>query len=170
MSNEIYVDGLGIAPGVVDTIVIMAAREVEGVAGIGSAASTLPGIKAVLGGQQPQASGVEIVSDEDGLAVSVRMQVAYGYRLTDVAAKVDSAFEDTQDRTEEFRAKIETARERMDQIRATLASNVSQAANSIRIDVEDVTPQEVVAEPESSEEVQQEPTAWTVKLSNSDTL
>lgn len=94
MSNEIYVDGLGIAPGVVDTIVIMAAREVEGVAGIGSAASTLPGIKAVLGGQQPQASGVEIVSDEDGLAVSVRMQVAYGYRLTDVAAKVREAVVD----------------------------------------------------------------------------
>lgn len=94
MDSEIYVDGLGIAPGVVDTIVIMAAKEVEGVAGIGSNVSSLPGIRAMLGGQQPQASGVEVVSMEDGLAVSIRMQVAYGYRLTDVAAAVRRAVAD----------------------------------------------------------------------------
>ena len=32
MSEELYVDGLGLAPGVMETIVAIAAKEVEGVA------------------------------------------------------------------------------------------------------------------------------------------
>ena len=36
MSEELYVDGLGLAPGVMETIVAIAAKEVEGVASVGS--------------------------------------------------------------------------------------------------------------------------------------
>ena len=36
MSEELYVDGLGLAPGVMETIIAIAARDVEGVASVGS--------------------------------------------------------------------------------------------------------------------------------------
>lgn len=40
MSEELYVDGLGLAPGVMETIVAIAAKEVEGVASVGSSTFT----------------------------------------------------------------------------------------------------------------------------------
>lgn len=93
MDNEIYVDGLGIAAGVVDTIIALAAAEVEGVAGIGSG-NSFSGLKAKFGGRQSVSTGVEVSTFEDGISVGIRMQVFYGYRLTDVAAAVREAVAD----------------------------------------------------------------------------
>ena len=36
MSEELYIDGLGLAPGVMETIVSLAAKDIEGVASVGS--------------------------------------------------------------------------------------------------------------------------------------
>ena len=40
MSNELSVEGMSIAPGVVETIISIAANEVEGVASVGSFATS----------------------------------------------------------------------------------------------------------------------------------
>ncbi|MBR2835487.1 MAG: YtxH domain-containing protein [Coriobacteriales bacterium] len=110
-------------------------------------------------GSETRAMAADAAADAWGNVVDVYQQSA-----SDVAAKVDNAFEDTYDKTEEFRAKIETARERMDQIRTSLANNVAQAVDSIKADVEDVVPQEVEIEAEAEEPAQTEPTSWTVHI------
>jgi len=99
MENELYIDGLGIAAGVVDTIVALAAAEVEGVAGIGDGEQHTTGgslfdLKAKFGARQSSSTGVDVVADEDGIAVGIRIQVFYGYRLVDVSEKVRSAVAD----------------------------------------------------------------------------
>ena len=45
--NELNLDGMALAPGVVETIVSIAAKEVEGVASVGSAAAG--GLRSVCG-------------------------------------------------------------------------------------------------------------------------
>lgn len=94
MDNEITIEGLGISMTVVDTIVSLAAAEVDGVAGIGSPAS-FSSVKAWLTNMNTDpTSGVEVTTDEDGLIIGMKMQVFYGYRLADVAAAVRSAVAD----------------------------------------------------------------------------
>ena len=87
MENEIYVEGLGISSSVIETIVTLAAAEIEGVAGVG-ATNTLSGIKAVLGGGHAVSTGTEVSVVDGALAIGIRMQVYYGHRLKDVAAAV----------------------------------------------------------------------------------
>lgn len=100
MENEIYIDGLGIATGVVDTIVALAAAEVEGVAGIGDGAvhsangGSLFDLKGKFGARQNISTGVDVIPGEDGIAVCIRMQVYYGYRLIEVSEKVREAVAD----------------------------------------------------------------------------
>jgi uncharacterized alkaline shock family protein YloU len=77
MSDEIRLEGLGVAPGVVDTIVSMAAQQVEGVADIGT------GRKA--------SKCIDVVVGEDGAAtVSVHVRVLYGHNLREVASRVQT--------------------------------------------------------------------------------
>lgn len=89
--KELNVDGMAVAPGVVETIVSIAVNEVEGVASVGTAG--VSGLRSVLGKQA--APGIEIVTDEAGqLNVSVRIEVFYGHVLPDVAATVRTAVAD----------------------------------------------------------------------------
>ena len=62
--SELNVDGMALAPGVVETIVSIAVSEVEGVACVGSASATGRGIRSVFG-QKPQTQGIEITVNED---------------------------------------------------------------------------------------------------------
>jgi uncharacterized alkaline shock family protein YloU len=98
MDEEIRIDGVSIASGVIETIVSMTAAEVDGVAGIGSANTLTDGIRSVLGshtGTHPGADGVEVsVTEDDLLRISIRFQVLYGYRLVDVAVAVRAAVAD----------------------------------------------------------------------------
>ena len=55
--TELNVDGMALAPGVVETIVSIAANEVEGVACIGP--STTSGLRSVFG-SKPTTQGIEI--------------------------------------------------------------------------------------------------------------
>ena len=90
--SDLTVDGMALAPGVVETIVSIAANEVEGVACIGP--STTSGLRSVLGGK-PSTSGIEIAADEnDKLQISVRIDVYYGHVLPDVAAAVRQSVAD----------------------------------------------------------------------------
>jgi len=88
MSEEIRLDGLGVAPGVLDTIVTVAVEGVDGVAGVGS--SGIAGI--VQSTRKGAARAVDVCADESGaLSATVHIQVIYGHKLKDVATNVKNA-------------------------------------------------------------------------------
>ncbi len=88
MTEEIHFEGLGIAPGVLDTIVTVAAQGVPGVAAIGAAG--IAGF--VQRGRKGQARPVDVCRDEDGgITVTVHVQIEYGQNLRDVGAAVQRA-------------------------------------------------------------------------------
>ena len=90
--TELNVDGMALAPGVVETIVSIAANEVEGVACIGP--STTSGLRSVFG-SKPSTQGIDItVDEEDKLHISIRVDVYYGYVLPDLAANIRQAISD----------------------------------------------------------------------------
>ena len=87
--NDLAVDGMEIAPGVVETIVSMAVSDVDGVASVGSFAAS--GLRSMFAAK-PSTHGVEVaVSDEGALEVAVHIDVYYGYVLPDVADAVRAA-------------------------------------------------------------------------------
>jgi uncharacterized alkaline shock family protein YloU len=88
MSDEIRLEGLGVAPGVLDTIVTVAVEGVEGVAAVGA-----PGIAGLVQkGRKGASRAVDVTVGEDGaLFASVHVQVTYGLRLREVAGTVQAA-------------------------------------------------------------------------------
>jgi uncharacterized alkaline shock family protein YloU len=91
MSDELRLEGLGVAPGVLDTIVTVAAEGVEGVATVG--ASGLAGL--VQKGAKGASRAVDVCVAEDGaLSATIHLQVLYGHKLRDVANNVQAAVAD----------------------------------------------------------------------------
>lgn len=91
--TDLNIDGMVIAPGVVDTIVSLAARDVDGVASVGD--PTTSGIMTLIGGGKPSTQGVEVQVDEDDkLHVTVSLFVKSGFVLPDLAANVRQAIAD----------------------------------------------------------------------------
>lgn len=89
MSTEMRFEGLDVAPGVLETIVTLAATEVDGVACIDG--SGLAGLMQKAG----RTKSVEVaVAEDGGFAVTVHMSVAYGRPLRAVAADVQKAVAD----------------------------------------------------------------------------
>ncbi|MDO9556784.1 MAG: Asp23/Gls24 family envelope stress response protein [Coriobacteriia bacterium] len=89
MSDEIRLEGLGVAPGVLETIAALATQSVDGVAHI-------PGPQG-LAGLVPKsgARGVTVSVIEDGsLHVVLHLTVCYGTPLRDVATAVQRAVGD----------------------------------------------------------------------------
>ena len=64
---DLNIDGMAIAPGVVETIISLAAREVDGVASVGD--PTTSGIMTLIGGK-PSTQGIEIEVNEYGAVVT----------------------------------------------------------------------------------------------------
>ncbi len=92
MSEELYADGLGIAPGVMETIVALAAKEVDGVASVGS--STLSGFRSRLSAK-PANQGIDVTMDEDQqINVAIHIDVLYGKVIPVVAEAVRAAVAD----------------------------------------------------------------------------
>ena len=90
--TDLNIDGMAIAPGVVETIVSIAVGEVEGVASVGP--SSTSSLRAVFA-SKPATQGIDIALDEeDKLHVSVRVDVYYGFALPELAAKVRQAVVD----------------------------------------------------------------------------
>lgn len=80
MADEIKLEGLGVAPGVLETIVSLAAEEVEGVASVG------PG---GIAGAIKKGQGVDVALTADGaMEAVVHIHVTYGQPLREVAARV----------------------------------------------------------------------------------
>ncbi len=94
MSNELNVDGMSLAPGVVETIVSITATEVEGVASVGFAGAANRNLRSAFG-QKPSTAGIETTVDDDGrLFVSIHIEVFYGQVLPEVAARLRQAIAD----------------------------------------------------------------------------
>ena len=91
--SDLHVSGMAISPNVVETIVAMAARDVDGVASVGPDAPG--GLRALLPGGKTANQSIAVDVDEDEkLHVAVRIDVKSGYMLPDVAADVRSAVAD----------------------------------------------------------------------------
>lgn len=89
--SDINTDGMAIAPGVMETIVILAVREVPGVASVGSAPT---GIRSVLAFKQ-STQGVSVsVAEDDTVQVQVTIRILSGHSLDAVADAVRSAVAD----------------------------------------------------------------------------
>ena len=90
--TDLNVGNMAIAPGVLETIVAIAAKNVEGVASIGPFSSG--GLRSVLS-SRPSTRGVEVnVADDGSLDIAIRITVYYGCVLPDVAAAIRSAVAD----------------------------------------------------------------------------
>lgn len=91
--TDLNIDGMAIAPGVVETIVSLAAQSVEGVVCVGD--PTTSGIRNLLGGGKPSTQGIEIDVDENNeIHVSIRVHVKSGLVIPDLAADVRQAIAD----------------------------------------------------------------------------
>lgn len=89
------VNGITIAPGVVETIVSLAAAEVPGVSGVGTAGPISAIAAALNAGRSVPSAGIELSVDEDSkVSVNITIQAFYGYRLADVADQVRTAVAD----------------------------------------------------------------------------
>ncbi len=92
--SDLNIDGMAVAPGVVETIVSIAVADVEGVASVGGASAATGVLRGVLGAK-PSTQGIEVTADEnDKLQISVRIDVYYGQVLPDVATAVRQAVAD----------------------------------------------------------------------------
>ena len=74
---DINTDSMAIAPGVIDTIVALAVREVPGVASVGSSDSGLKGLFS-----KKKNSGVEVISsDSSSVGLAITIQVYNNFSL-----------------------------------------------------------------------------------------
>ena len=90
--KELNIEGMSISTGVVETIISIAASEVDGVASVG-----VSGPSGLLGkfSKQPASQGIEISVNEDNtLHVAVRVDVRGGYVLPELAASIRQAVAD----------------------------------------------------------------------------
>jgi uncharacterized alkaline shock family protein YloU len=86
MTTELSLEGLDIAPGVVETMVELAAGQVDGVGYV----ETSP-----LGKLAKTAKSTEVSIDEDGdFVASLHITAIYGHPLRDLGAKVQEAVSD----------------------------------------------------------------------------
>ncbi len=74
---------LGIAPGVVETMIARAVLDVPGVAGVGGPKVAKRKFNSTLT-KEAGLVGVEIAADEGHLLLDIRIQIYYGYRLQDI--------------------------------------------------------------------------------------
>jgi len=90
MSEEITLDGIGVAPGVLETIALVAAESVEGVAGVPGSSTGLAGLV-----QKGVTRGVCVQVNEDNtLVAAVRISAVYGRPLREIASDVQRTVTD----------------------------------------------------------------------------
>ena len=89
--TDLNVDGMAVAPGVVETIISIAVKDVDGVFAVGS--QSVSSLRRKLTAK-PSTQGIEVTSDGTGLHVSVRVEVFYGKPLPEIAANLRQCIAD----------------------------------------------------------------------------
>ena len=92
MEEKLNVDGLTIAPGVVETILSLAISQIDGVAIIGAPRMSEGVISAF--NKRHASQGIIVTAEEEKITVEVHVQVYYGFRLPEVAAQIRSTTAD----------------------------------------------------------------------------
>ena len=88
MSDEIMLEGLGVAPGVLETIATLAAEQVDGVVAVATR-----GVAGLV--QKSAGRGVAVHVGEDGtFSVQLHISVKYGTPLREVATQVQRSVSD----------------------------------------------------------------------------
>ena len=88
MSDEIMLEGLGVAPGVLDTIATLAAEQVEGVVAV-----LTRGVAGLV--QKGPGRGIAVtVCDDKTFSVQIHISVKYGTPLRTVATAVQRSVSD----------------------------------------------------------------------------
>ncbi len=88
--TDLNVEGMAVAPSVVETIITYAVKEVEGVVGIGTPPA---GLLEMI--SKPATPSIEVsVSEDKKIEVVLHISVKYGCVLPDVAANVRTAIAD----------------------------------------------------------------------------
>ncbi|MHB1341631.1 MAG: Asp23/Gls24 family envelope stress response protein [Coriobacteriia bacterium] len=88
MTDEIQLEGLGVAPGVLETIATLATEQVDGVAGVQG-----KGVAPLVG--KTAARGIAVtVSDDGALGVQVHIAARYGIPLRTIAIEVQKSIAD----------------------------------------------------------------------------
>lgn len=90
MTEEIRLEGLGVAPGVLETIATVAAQSVEGVASV----IGTQGIVGLVQKGTGKGGAIVSVSENGDLAAQLHVAVSYGRPLRDVATDVQQAVAD----------------------------------------------------------------------------
>jgi uncharacterized alkaline shock family protein YloU len=89
MTSELRLDGVEVAPGVLETIVTLAAESVDGVACVGT--QGLVGVMHKAG----RTKGVEVSLSDDGrFSAALHLSTSYGRPLRAIAADVQLAIAD----------------------------------------------------------------------------
>lgn len=87
---DLNLDGMALSGGVVETIIAIAAKEVDGVVSVGPSGGFFAGLRGRQGN-----SGIDVITLEDGsLAIEVHIEALYGSVLPDVADAVRNAVAD----------------------------------------------------------------------------
>ncbi len=92
MSEEIKIEGLAIAPGVLETIVTLAAESVDGVAQV-----CYPGLAGMVRKSSSMGPGrcVEVsLGDSSEVNVAIHVRALYGHPLREVAQRTQEAIAD----------------------------------------------------------------------------
>ena len=88
MSDEIMLEGLGVAPGVLETIATLAAEKVDGVADVSGR-----GVAGLV--QKGAGRGIAVaVGDDKALSVQLHLSVKYGIPLRTIATDVQRTVSD----------------------------------------------------------------------------
>lgn len=90
--KEIVINGMAIAPSVIETVVSKAVVGVDGVAKLVATGPT--GLKGILSSKQTTQAVAAAVDENNQLRIAVRIEAVYGMPLPDLAAQVRTAVAD----------------------------------------------------------------------------
>lgn len=86
---DLNIQGMALSDGVIETIIAIVAKEIEGVASVGTQGGRLP-----FGGKSVN-QGIEVVPLDDGsLAIELHIEARYGCVLPDMAEALRAAVAD----------------------------------------------------------------------------
>ena len=91
--KDITISGMVLSSAVIETIVALAVKNVEGVVGLSGADQTAGPIARLFASASKEAVDVD-VSEDEKIIVSVRLEAEYGYVLPELADKVRAAVAD----------------------------------------------------------------------------